>query len=60
MAAQSAFNYQQLFVAPTVQITCTLCYPVGHYVDPTVYIFEKKRKLINSTRNWVPTRCCTV
>jgi hypothetical protein len=42
MAAQSAFNYQQLFIALTVHLTCALCHPVGHYVDPAVYIFEKK------------------
>jgi len=41
MAAQSAFNYQELFITLTVQSTCALCHPVGHYVDPTVYIFEK-------------------
>jgi hypothetical protein len=42
MPAQSAFNYQQLFIALTVQLTCELCHPVGYFVDPTVYIFEKK------------------
>jgi len=41
MAAKSAFNYQHLFIAPTIQLTCALCHPVRHYTDPTVYIFEK-------------------
>ena len=45
MAAQSAFNNKQLFIALTVQLTCVLCQPVGHYVDPTVNIFEKKIRI---------------
>jgi len=42
MATQSAFNYQQLFITLTVHLTCALCHPVGHYVYPIIYIFEKK------------------
>jgi len=41
MAAESAFHYQQLFIAPTGQLNCALFHPVGHYMDPTVYISEK-------------------
>ena len=37
--AQRVFNYQQLFIALTAQLTCAMYHPVGHKVDPTVCIF---------------------